>query len=105
MRPSCTSSPTILLDYDLLPGEAFKIGEVARDAQRAYKGKPKKGKPADQRLKDAASTAKSKARLAAAKDEALAESLEAQLAAREHRRQARSRPARARAHRAAAAVA
>ena len=64
-----------LLDYDLLPAEAFAIGEEVRDAHRAYKGKPRTGKPADQRLKDAASTAKSKARAAAAKDEVLFDGL------------------------------
>ena len=68
------------LDYDLLPAEAFAIGEEARDAHREYKGKPRKGKPADQRLKDAACTAKSKAKVAAGKDEALAAGLEQRLA-------------------------
>ena len=64
-----------IMGYDLLPAEAFAIGEEARDAHREYKGKPRKGKPADQRLKDAASTAKSKAKAAAAKDEELAAGL------------------------------
>ena len=70
-----------LIDYDLLLAEAFAIGEEARDAQREYKGKPRKGKSADQRLKDAASTAKSKARAAAAisKDAGLAAGLEQKL--------------------------
>ena len=68
------------MDYDLLPAEAFAIGEEARHAHREYRGKPKKkGKPADQRLKDAASTAKSKAKVAAAKDEALLAGLQQQL--------------------------
>ena len=49
------------LNYDLLLAEAFAIGEEARDAHRDYKGKPRKGKNMDQRLKDAASTSKSKA--------------------------------------------
>ena len=70
-----------LIGYDLLPAEAFALGATAREAYRHYKGKPPKGaKPADQRLKDAASTAKSKARAAAAKDEALLEGLEERLA-------------------------
>jgi hypothetical protein len=69
-----------LLDYDLLPAEAFAIGEEARDAHREYKGKPRKGKPADQRLKDSAPTAKSKAKAAAAKNETLLAGLEQQLA-------------------------
>ena len=56
------------LNYDLLLAEAFAIGEEARDAHRDYKGKPRKGKNMDQRLKDAASTSKSKAKAAAAKD-------------------------------------
>jgi hypothetical protein len=56
------------LNYDLLLAETFAIGEEARDAHRDYKGKPRKGKNADQRLKDAASTSKSKAKAAAAKD-------------------------------------
>ena len=68
------------LDYDLLHAEAFAIGEEARDVYREYKGKPRKGKPADQRLKDAASTAKSKARAAAAKDVTLLAGLEEKLA-------------------------
>ena len=70
-----------LIGYDLLPAEAFALGATAREAHRHYKGKPPKGaKPADQRLKDAASTAKSKARAAAAKDAALLEGLEERLA-------------------------
>ena len=68
-----------LLDYDLLPTEAFAIGEEARDAHRVYKGKPRKGKPEDQRLKDVASTAKAKARQAAAKDAELLAGLEEKL--------------------------
>jgi hypothetical protein len=60
------------LNYDLLLAETFAIGEEARDAHRDYKGKPRKGKNADQRLKDAASTSKSKAKAAAAKDPDLA---------------------------------
>jgi hypothetical protein len=39
-----------LLEYDLLPAEAFAIGEELRDVQREYKGKPRKGKAADQIL-------------------------------------------------------
>ena len=38
------------MDYDLLLAEAFAIGEEARCAHRDYKGKPRKGKPEDQRL-------------------------------------------------------
>ena len=34
-----------LLDYELLPKEAFAIGEEMRDAHRDFKGKPRKGKP------------------------------------------------------------
>ena len=65
----------------LLPEEARKIGELARLAAIAFKGKPPGAKgakpktPADQLLKDNASTAKSKARSAAAKNEALAAGL------------------------------
>ena len=43
------------------------------------KGKPRKGKPADQRLKDAASTAKAKAKDKASKDAQLAAGLEQRL--------------------------
>jgi hypothetical protein len=68
-----------LLGLDLLPTEAFTIGEEVRDAHREYKGKPRKGKSADQRLKDVASTAKAKARQAAAKDPELAAYLEERL--------------------------
>lgn len=68
-----------LLGYELLPGEAFAIGEEARCAHRDYKGKPRKGKPADQRIKDVASTKASKARSAAAKSAELAANLEQRL--------------------------
>ena len=69
-----------LIGYDLLPHEAFALGATAREAYRHYKGKPPKGaKPADQRLKDAASTAKSKAKALAAKDAALLEGLQERL--------------------------
>ena len=66
----------------LLPEEARNIGELARLAAIAFKGKPpgakgkKPKKPsADQLLKDNASTAKSQARSAAAKDVTLAAGL------------------------------
>ena len=71
-----------LRGYALLPEEARNIGELARLAAIAYKGKPPgakgkapKKKPADQVLKDNASTAKSQARAAAAKDATLAAGL------------------------------
>ena len=71
-----------LRGYALLPDEARNIGELARLAAIAYKGKPPgakgkapKKKPADQVLKDNASTAKSQARAAAAKDATLAAGL------------------------------
>ena len=70
-----------LLCYDILPAEARGIGEIARHAAVAFKGKPPgvKGKPpktpADQTLKDTASKAKSKAKADAAKDPALAAEL------------------------------
>ena len=76
-----------LLDYELLPDEARAIGWAARGAAKAFKGKPKrkpgaaKPKPsADQKLKDAFSTKKAKARQAAAKDPALLDDLEERLA-------------------------
>ena len=69
-----------LLGYDLMLSEAFEIGKEVYDAHRAYKGKPRKGKPEDQRLKDVASTAKAKARQAAAKNPELADGLEERLA-------------------------
>jgi hypothetical protein len=71
-----------LLRRTILPTEARNIGELARHAALAYKGKPPKAKgakpkkpPADQALKDAASTAKSKAKAEAAKNTALAAGL------------------------------
>ena len=76
-----------LRGYALLPEEARNIGELARLAAIAYKGKPPGAKgakpktpPADQLLKDNASTAKSKARAAATKDAALAAGLAQKLA-------------------------
>ena len=71
-----------LRGYALLPEEARSIGELARLAAVAYKGKPPgaKGKPpkvpsADQQLKDNASHDKSKAKKDAAKDATLAAGL------------------------------
>ena len=68
-----------LLGYELLPEEARTIGELARKAAIAYKGKPPgvkgkplKEKPADQALKDNACKKKGKAKDAAAKDAGLA---------------------------------
>ena len=76
-----------VLDYELLPGEGRAIGDAARHAALIYKGKPKrkpgapKAKPSlDQKLKDKASTDKSKARAAADKDPALVDGLAQRLA-------------------------
>jgi hypothetical protein len=76
-----------LRGYELLPDEARSIGNEARKAALLYKGRPPgvkgaklKPSPTDQELKDAASTAKSKAKAAAAKDAALAPGLEQRLA-------------------------
>ena len=70
-----------LLGHQIMGEESRKIGELARHAAVAFKGKPPgvKGKPpktpADQVLKDNASKAKSKAKADAAKDAALADGL------------------------------
>ena len=71
-----------LLRRVILPTEARNIGELGRHAALAFKGKPPNAKgtklkklPADQALKDAASTAKSKAKADAAKNTALAAGL------------------------------
>ena len=75
-----------LLGYIILPAEARPIGESARHAAVAFKGKPRGAKPkpkktpADQELKDAASKAKSKAKSDAAKDAKLAAGLVQQIA-------------------------
>ena len=78
-----------LLDYELLPDEARAIGKAAQHAAAVFKGKPPKGgrgkSAADQRLKDKASTDRSKARAMAAKSEALAAGLDARLAAIDER--------------------
>ena len=77
-----------LLGHQLLPEEARSIGEQARYATLAFKGRPPRAKkvpklkkvPADQQLKDAACDRKSKAKQAAAKDVTLAEGLAEKLA-------------------------
>ena len=95
-----------LRGYALLPEELRKVGEQARLAAVAFKGKPPgaKGKPpkvpsADQQLKDNASHDKSKAKKDAAKDATLAaglaqklEDIDAVLATNRRHPPARTRP-------------
>ena len=76
-----------LLCYELLPEEARSIGNLARKAALAYKGRPPGAKgaklkppPVDQALKDQASKDKYAAKAAAAKDAELTAGIEQRLA-------------------------